>query len=296
MYNTSWSNLALFSERHGIKPRQALQLDTIDDDTRIRLWNLFHDVYAYDLTIPLAILTLGINWGSPTKSFYRELWGSHLALNVARFDSQTLYIIHNEIQKYFYECEWNEVFDLLEYTVKNYPDAEAISVFIEECNKLFEKDNSGYRFVDMLITPITTEEEIKEIEKALSYPLKPVHEHLQTALIHFSNRDTPDYRNSIKESISAVESLCNLINEGRSETLGKTLTNIEKRGRISIHGALKSSFSSLYGWTSDAEGIRHALMEDASLSSEDARFMLVSCSAFINYLVVKAQKAGLSII
>jgi len=36
-------------------------------------------------------------------------------------------------------------------------------------------------------------------------------------------------------------------------------------------------------------------MDEPNLDIEDAKFMLVSCSAFVNYLVVKAQKAGIAI-
>jgi len=44
----------------------------------------------------------------------------------------------------------------------------------------------------------------------------------------------------------------------------------------------------LYGYTSDSGGIRHALSdEDVTPTFEDAKFMLVSCSAFINYLKAK---------
>jgi len=36
-------------------------------------------------------------------------------------------------------------------------------------------------------------------------------------------------------------------------------------------------------------------MDEPTLDIEDATFMLVSCSAFVNYLVVKAQKAGIKV-
>jgi len=58
---------------------------------------------------------------------------------------------------------------------------------------------------------------------------------------------------------------------------------------------LKKGFSNLYGYTSSAEGIRHALLEEAKLNFEDAKFMLVSCSAFVNYLIAKTSKAGIKI-
>ncbi|MCJ7614296.1 hypothetical protein MUO71_06000, partial [Candidatus Bathyarchaeota archaeon] len=65
--------------------------------------------------------------------------------------------------------------------------------------------------------------------------------------------------------------------------------------KIGLHGALKQSFIKLYAYTSDAEGIRHALMDAPTLSSEDAKFMLVSCSAFVNYLTAKAEKAKIEL-
>jgi hypothetical protein len=66
--------------------------------------------------------------------------------------------------------------------------------------------------------------------------------------------------------------------------------------RINFHPALKEAFDKLYGWTSDAEGIRHGLglMEEPNLEFEDAKFMLVACSAFINFLLEKAAKAGIN--
>lgn len=60
---------------------------------------------------------------------------------------------------------------------------------------------------------------------------------------------------------------------------------IEREGKVKLHPALKGAFDKLYGYTSSNSGIRHALVDDSiPVCSEDARFMLISCSAFINYL------------
>ena len=131
------------------------------------------------------------------------------------------------------------------------------------------------------------------LRRALPDTLKPVREHLSQSLTLLSNRQKPDYRNSIKESISAVESLAKIISKQNSATLGPALDAVEKKAKL--HAVLKQAFQKLYGYTSDAQGIRHALMDEATLDAEDAKFMLVSCSAFVNYLVVKAQKAGIRI-
>lgn len=142
---------------------------------------------------------------------------------------------------------------------------------------------------------MTSEEEIAEIEDALEATkgLEGVHTHLQTALSMLSDRKSPDYRNSIKESISAVEGICKLIAQDEKATLGSALDKIETR--VELHGALKGAFEKLYGYTSDAEGIRHALLKEPNLESEDAKFMLVACSAFVNYLIAKVSRAGMKL-
>lgn len=194
------------------------------------------------------------------------------------------------LSNYFFKCKWHEVYDFLEFITNNYSNEVVNKDFMEACNSVLEEELSAYRFVGGQITQITSEAEISEIEEALKTPLKTVNTHLENALRLLSDRESPDYRNSIKESISAVEAICRLIVNDQNATLGQALKKIEDK--IGLHGALKNAFSNLYGYTSSAEGIRHALLDEKiSLSFEDAKFMLVSCSAFINYLIPKAEKA-----
>jgi len=105
------------------------------------------------------------------------------------------------------------------------------------------------------------------------------------------DRQNPDYRNSLKEAISAVESISQVISGDPGATLGSALKALEKQALI--HPALKSSLSALYGYTSDANGIRHAMLEEPTLTFTDAKFMLVACTAFVNYLVGKASEGGM---
>jgi len=196
------------------------------------------------------------------------------------------------VREYFFNCKWFEVYDFIEFIANACPDElDYINPsFMEICNSVLERELSGYRFVGGKITQITSEEEIVEIEEALeaTKSLKPVNNHLKRALDLLADRKSPDYRNSIKESISAVEAICILITGNTKATLGQALKKIEKK--VKLHPALKSAFSSLYGYSSEAEGIRHALLDQPNLDFEDAKFMLVSCSAFINYLVSKSSK------
>ena len=194
------------------------------------------------------------------------------------------------IKEWFFNSQWYEKYDFIEFLSKI--DYRVLHIgFIQKCNNALKKEMSGYRIVDESIVQITSEEEIIEIEEAVRVSSKwePVNTHLKTAIEYFSNRKNPDYRNSIKEAISAVESLCVIITGDQKATLGQALAKIEKK--FQIHGALKKAFSTLYGYTSDSGGIRHSLLtDDITVSFEEAKFMLVSCSAFINYLKVKIEK------
>ena len=114
--------------------------------------------------------------------------------------------------------------------------------------------------------------------------------HLNKALELYAQRPVGDYRNSIKESISAVEAYCREITD--ENTLGDALKKLNSKG-VLIPPMLKVAFEKLYAYTNQPDtGIRHALMdEDGTYTPalEEALFMLVSCSSFINYLNKKLK-------
>jgi hypothetical protein len=193
------------------------------------------------------------------------------------------------LKAYFLKASWDGVYDLVEFLAQ----IRASGELPKRVNYILERERSGYRFVGTQVTPITNEQELSAIQSALELPreLTPVRQHIKAALERFSDRKSPDYRNSIKESISAVEAICKIITGNEKATLGQALKRLEEKG-IALHPALRNSFSSLYGYTNDADGIRHALLDESTLDFDDAKFMLVSCSAFVNYLAAKASKVG----
>ncbi len=184
---------------------------------------------------------------------------------------------------------WFEVLNLIEFICDylkwiKYRDYSAC---IECLNYEFERHNFAYRIVDTKIIEVTAKCETKEITQALTNSIDGVRTHLKTAMKCLSaSQETPDYRNSIKESISAVEVFCRAIT-GEND-LGKALSKLEAKGVV-INSQMKQGFENLYRYTNDKKtGIRHALMDDANApTADEAIFMLVSCSAFINYLTKK---------
>jgi hypothetical protein len=109
-----------------------------------------------------------------------------------------------------------------------------------------------------------------------------------------SDRKKPDYRNSIKESISAVEAICQIISGKQKATLPDCLKAF--KDRKPLHPAFEQALVKLYSYTSDEGGIRHALSENSSAPSfADAKFVLVSSSGFINYVLTKTAELGIKV-
>lgn len=275
-----------FSERYSHrKVREIVQIDSIDEPLRNALWSLLK-VHVWDHVHGSRARGMygGYYLSSRENGEIRQLcwsfWFNYFKKPLDQLDDDWTKVCA-QLRSHFFECEWFEVYDFIEFVASNYRRYQFKDRFIEACNAALEREVSAYRFVGDVITRITEQQEIEEVELALEKARGPVQTHLRRALELASNREAPDYRNSIKESISAVESLVATV-VGEKGTLGQLIKKLEDD--IHLHSALLAAFSKLYGYTSDEGGIRHALMESEKVGFEEAKFFLVACSAFVNYV------------
>lgn len=267
-----------FSDRNGIKPENTvLQYEELDQRTRTALFNAFNrlfnelftsmDSYRFKNDFILAVFT--------------EVYGQQVDYSKQPSQSFCMETIKETIML----DDYDSVLTLIEFL---FLGMKAIDKYnehriVDQLNAVLEREYVGYRFVNSLITPITNEQELETLNEALQSSHKKVSNHLDKAVCLFSDRNNPDYENSIKESITAVEAMCEII-AGEQATLSSCLLKIKKSG-IVIHPALEEGFKKLYAYTSDASGIRHAgSLTGKSATFAEAKYMLVSCSAFINYL------------
>ena len=278
--------MAKFSERYGyITPSSVLIRKKMTGEIINAICTVY-DLLAHEMTTNQRIY----------ENLYRDmeehLWCyffnkrlSDFYTNSGNYIVATKYIIDSKNQ-------WYEKFDLIEETLsylKQKKDKEHrydnwFDLLVNYLNEEFKRLNFAYRVIDNQIVEVTSEEEITTIETALHNSSDGIKEHLQTAMKLLSKRPEGDYRNSIKESISAVEFFVREITGENTLNLAK----LEKSGII-LPSVLKKSFELLYGYTNDkSTGIRHALMNDSDAPGiDEAIYMLVSCSAFINYLTKK---------
>ena len=271
-----------FSQRMGITPvRTALQGRSLDESTRNRLWS------AVAESIPKAV-----GWPLPQtwmQGLYNHIWADHFKLPVDDCPPYE-HNIRARLRRVFQEGEWYEVYDLLEFVISSPRNTNADGLR-KAVALILKEERAGFQLVTGQFTEITDETEIAAIEQAFQATatdrFEPARTHLSAALRHLSDRQAPDLRNSIKESISAVEAVTQIISGDRQAELGRAIRAIE--ARTPLHGALRAALLSLYGYTSDADGIRHALSEAPNVDAADAKFMLVVCSAFVVYLIQKTS-------
>lgn len=277
-----------FSQRKGYTPvREQIQIEGMSPELRNSLWNAL-DIFLFRAKRPHSFA--GYYSPSGYDEFRIERIGQSLWVGYFKRPLDTLphsaINILGEIRRYFFSCEWFEVYDFLEFILRNVP---VDKILIRTINEVLEEELSAYRFIESTFVQITEPQEIESLEAALADNEFPgVSEHLRRALELLSDRKKPDYRNSIKESISAVESISRIIVGEKKATLGDALKKLERDGKL--HPALKEAFVKLYGYTSDEGGIRHAMLEEPNLTADDAKFFLVSCAAFVNYLKAKIAK------
>jgi hypothetical protein len=170
---------------------------------------------------------------------------------------------------------------------------ECYSAIISEFNEILKDEKTGYYIIGGLVTSITNKIEIEEIENSISICPQHVSQSIKKALALFSDRQHPDYNNAIKESITAVEALCCTIvsenGKGDINTLGRAVDELKSCG-IVLHKDLSSAIKDLYRYTCNEDGKRHGGTTFIESNAEDARFMIVTCSAIANFLLVKWEK------
>ena len=282
-----------FSDRYNIIDFNKIQqVDEFDDDTRIRVCNKLHFLLEEIFTPG------GISYFRAYERiekiigtvFYNDLCNDVFCTKNT-MQKGIVYDWHRfspEMDAVIEHATYNEVLDLLQYVcqwVSKRCDFNKNRMF-EGFNELFEKEYVGYRFLEGYVVPITDETELREISEACNIPYKGTRSHMKKAVQFLSDRQTKNYKKCIDESILAVESICKIITGNDNAVLSDALKEIEKKN--GIHPSLKQGFIKLYAYTSDQGGIRHAEgLFESNVSFDEAKYFLVSCSAFVNYLIAE---------
>lgn len=254
----------------------------MDDDLRTALWNVFFAVTESSQG----------SYASETPE-YTSLW---IRLWKKPLDELPTYCdqVNKMVKPWIAGVPWNAVLDLIEVHCDGIQEASKQRAVRSLYNDVLANHLCSYRFIEGKITPVDGESDAVAIETALrdTSPIAGAEHHLQQALRHLGDRANPDYPNSVKESISAIESICKELTGSPRASLGEALKALKVAG-VDIHPALEKGWGSIYGYTSSAQGIRHAAIEKPTITQAEARYWLVSCSAFASLLIHLARQGGI---
>jgi hypothetical protein len=278
-----------FSQRTGNEDASPLQIDCMSLKLQNRLWNLL-----YELIKP-RIKAIGTDWfefDNESKSLVEKIIDEHFGLRRSELDpdSRNAWKVINYLENIYKVSTWHGVYSLIEFVLKNLTfDKES---FLDKLNEILVSENSGYRISNDIFVPIVSVAELSEITKATIQSCDNVKDHLSKATEFLSpTQKSPNYRNSIKESISAVEALLRNIFDN-NQGLSENVTMLKKV----IYPSLAIALDKIYGYTSDAPGVRHSHKANANgtevntPNQDDAKFSLVVCSAYINLIKAKHDR------
>lgn len=271
-----------FSTRYGLVEKK-LQLESIDDDLLHSIWNqleeLFNKIYNLSKTC--------FNYSESLKTMLEIFWCDFFKQPIYLFNRATHLIEKVQIiRDKYYKLPWYEIYSFLEFTVhllKIFPDQK--TKFIETCNYILARENSAYHFIGDLIVPITSKIEIESIVEGLTEEDEAA-KHIEEALIMIANKQYDQLRPCIARALLAVEAMAKKITGDKNSTLASLCQRLKI---IPNHHQARKALSNLYNYGSDKEGIRHSLTDESSpVTLAWARFLLVTCSAFIN--LIKSEK------
>ena len=272
-----------FTHAYGYeKIPDMLKLESFPDEARTRVWNVLYRYIERDREYGVSSWWLSDDWEEISKDLHADYDGLSLDKWTGKFSSNC-----ENLQYKIRHEPFNRVFDLILYVMRH---PKCPNGLVEDMQRAFRNARLAYVLTDdpPTIVPATTEEEgeaiVESYKTLIQAGLNASVAHLRQAS-ECVNRG--DWAGSVRESINAVESVARQLDPDGAGTLSPALASIEQQGRL--HPALKIAFDKLYGYTSNEQGIRHALLDraTAAVGLDEAVFMLGACASFASYLARK---------
>jgi AbiJ N-terminal domain 4 len=241
-----------FEQAEGVEPLPTqLQLREVSPQLRSALWDRF---YTY---LRKAIHHVDYGSDSMDEPWSTILKDEHVYRQHRMADDfpSTAKVLIKNTRDVFENGNYIAIFGWLEFVLKHYVCPHGVA---DDVESILRHCRAAYRVIDKkVICPIASDTEHATITKAFadlsSTQFNGARTHLRNAASHLT---AGHYADSVRESIHAVEAVGRTLDPS-ADVLSKALKKLELK--ISIHPAMKNGFTSLYAYTSDEKGIRHAL-------------------------------------
>jgi hypothetical protein len=205
------------------------------------------------------------------------------------------------------KLEWYQFYDFLEFVSaelkEREPDYEDLfdsdeyerfrfRAYRQSVNDLFSEHKVQWRLgLNGLIEaalPKDLESRLDVADSTMADDFEPARRHYAKARL-FVLSPTKDPENSIKEAVSAMESVCRTLYPGNA-TLGACLKAM--RTEAAISPMLISVFEKFYAYASAEPAVRHGSDRASRVLEQDAELALHFSAAFIRTLIERKRAAG----
>lgn len=254
-----------FSQRMGIiELRIPVQIDSLDEDLRARLWNA---LYIHFL--------VKFSWGEwpvkKTSPIVITIWTEffkHTVDELPTHGSGHGAYIQSRVKKWLFEAEYNRVFDLIEYMIPfiEQHQPKGLDGFITDCNKALEKEGSIYRIVNRMVvrTIRAVEYNVDEQTGKPETEANAGSACFADAVELMADRNNPHFNEAIAEAIKSVE---------------WTLENYP------VLTTPDNALSPLTVYHQHIIPLKQALTEPGTAATfEEAQYWLIVSATLINYL------------
>ncbi len=202
---------------------------------------------------------------------------------------------------------WEKAYDFCErlyghlaQEVGYYPDQDQYTVqtsrgevrtFIaDELQRLLIEENLAFEFSDGVVRRRGrkhTDEVSTRAKVVLGDPrLSSAREHYDKALRFFRNPTKPDFENTVKEAVCAVEAAGKVLFPGaKAATLGDLAKWLATCADLSVPKALCQTITGVYAFRSGGDGVGHGGATGGIATGHVAEYILGVCASQIIYLV-----------
>jgi hypothetical protein len=216
--------VSTFSERFGFaSPTGDLKPEQMPDGLRNGLWQACIETF-FEKTH--YFVDYGEAYDADFKHYAKLIFADFFRKSTDQMPSRAESVL-GAIRKWYFDAKFYEVYDFLEFLAafgnpagRDKQRPFSVGLFASLCNKVLARERAAFRFSGAVLVMITNEEELAEIGRSLSEnPAAAVREHIKRATEMYSDRVAPDFRNSVKESISAVEAAVRFVTWQRPSPL-----------------------------------------------------------------------------
>ena len=265
-----------FSQRIGKSAKsEIIQTDSMDEALKNRLFNTIRDILEETYTQIEGYIYIKRDF----LNIYCDTFGEKITEHDGKFHS---FIKNFEYKVYVNDDIWF-FYDFIEWLLSqkfyNY------EYYSQKINRILKEERSAYLLdADYEFIKITDEIELEEINSSIEKTKMfiGVSEHLSRARESYANRESPNYKNCVRESILGIESLVKIIVDDKNATLETAVKRIPN-----LNENLKQSLIKLYHFRGDEGGVAHGNKQDqkSEVTEFEAKLILVNSHSLVNYLM-----------